>query len=266
MRAFLPLVASVSAIALVVAIYAVQSSSGDPPLVRQLQGDVDDLRRHTSALGETIRELADEIASLNDSIQALQRAPRERAADDESGRLEKLTAKLEEMAGSLKEIDARSRRMSVLIGAVRTVETPEERTAVVEENQSVALDRSLTPQSRLQALRSLRGRNGRSHEVTLAMIELIQDPNVDSSTRADIIRNLHGVTFEELKQPLLNRLEDPDPETRSETVETLDVFYDDQTVYDAVLHVRDNDKDLRVRMEATQRLQRFQQQTGGRDR
>jgi hypothetical protein len=67
------------------------------------------------------------------------------------------------------------------------------------------------------------------------------------------------VDFPELKDPLLRVLaNDTHPETRSETVETLQPFYGDPGVHAAVANVRDNDQDLRVRREALERLRQHE--------
>ncbi len=178
-----------------------------------------------------------------------------------------ISPKLDEIAGHIETLVARVDELSAQAAAIpmplpspsgRASETPEARAQIVADGQTVAEDRSLTPQERLGALRALRFRDGRSHEVTLAMIELIEDPSLTPPLRADIVRQLDEVTFEELKAPLLHIIaSDPDVETRSEAVETLQPFYDDPAVYDAVVHVRDHDTSHEVRREAMRRLQQF---------
>jgi len=172
---------------------------------------------------------------------------------------ELLRERIETLIVRLDEAATRPLAVAPGIALGAAAETSEERARFVEENQAAALDRSLTTENRLQALRELRSRDGRSREVTLAMLEIIEDPATPPNLRADIIRNLHGVAFDELEAPLLRILsEDPDPETRAETVETLDLFYDRPHVYAAVVQVRDSDKDPRVRAEAFERLARYE--------
>lgn len=270
MRALLALSGSASIIALVIALCAMYSPGTGGPPVDRIEGEVADLRERASSLEERVRELSSRISTLADSVEGLRATSptggvTDSAAESSSDRVasesfEEISRRFEEMASKLDEIESRSRGVSI-VGSSGPSETEEERTRIVGENQAIAVDRSLSLEERLAALRNLRSRDGRSREVTLAMIELIQDPGVDTRIRADIIRNLHGVDIEELKQPLLTVLEtDAESEVRSETVETLDVFYADPAVFRAVAHVRDNDPNPRIRAEATQRLLRYQPQ------
>ena len=266
MRPLLALSVSAAALALMVALYAMYSSEADSPPVDRIERDVADLRGRARSLEERVRELSSRFATLAGEFESLRAAPsgttdprvKPSTAGDASERLEELSIRFEEMATKLEEIESRSRGV-VISGSPGPPETEEERTRTVRESQAVALDRSLPAAERLAALRNLRFRDGRSREVTLAMIELIEDPSVDAVTRADIIRNLHGVDFEELKQPLLTVLEnDVDNGVRSETVETLEPFYGDPRVFGAVAQVRDNDPNPRIRLEAMERLLRYQ--------
>lgn len=268
MRTLLALFGSACVLAVVVAFYALYHSDAGGGAGARVETAIAELQVTSSSLEEQVRELTGGVAALVDAVEGLRAASRESVvtespaerspADLEPEGLRELVARLEEVATQLEEVGSRSQ--GVLVAGRPVVETEEERARTVAESQGIATDRTVPSVERLAALRQLRGRGGRSHEVTLAMIELIQDPSIDGRTRADIIRNLHGVDFEELKQPLVNVLEsDGSAEVRSETIETLDVFYDDPAVFQAVAHVRDNDPDFRVRMEATQRLQMHQQ-------
>jgi hypothetical protein len=137
-------------------------------------------------------------------------------------------------------------------------ETAEDRARIVEENKPIAMDPRRTPEERILALRELRQRDGRSREVVLPLLDLMETPDLNPRMRADIIRNLEGVEIPELKESLLRILEnDRHPETRAETVESLQVFYGDPAVHAAVVNVRDNDENIRVRMEALERLAEY---------
>ena len=165
--------------------------------------------------------------------------------------------KLDEVSQRIERVNAAQRAGVVVTSAA--VETPEDRARIVEENRLVALDPRRSVGDRLQALRALRTRDGRSRDVALAMMELIETPDLEPRMRADIIRNLNGVEFPELRDPLLRILaSDRHPETRAETVETLQVFYGDPAVHAAVVNVRDNDEDLRVRVEALELITQYE--------
>ena len=239
-------------------------SAGEAASLRRLEESV-------GALGESIGRAVASISALALEVDRLaEPTPRQEAAGDDpptaaaggegDGGHETIRTALERLEG----IAARLERASAagatpLIVTAAAPETAEDRKRIVEESQPVALDRQRSPDERLKALRELRSRDGRSREVALAMLELIESPDLDPRTRADIIRNLDGVDFPELKDPLLRILaNDTHPETRSETVETLQPFYGDGAVHAAVANVRDNDQDLRVRMEALERLMQYE--------
>ena len=176
--------------------------------------------------------------------------------------VEDLVARLEEAEAKLGKLERLKRPLlsSALSERRETRETresEEEKQEIVLENQQKALEGSLSPQERLRALRRLRFRDGRSQEVTEAMIELIENPQIGARTRASIIRNLDGGTFPQLKQPLLDcMLNDPDPNVREESVETLAAYLNDPAVAEAMTQVRDYDTAADVREEARKRLAR----------
>lgn len=133
---------------------------------------------------------------------------------------------------------------------------PEER---IRTHQAVAIDRELEPRERLKSLRELRFLpEGRSPEVTGAMIEIIEDASVEARIRADVIRNLDGVTLPELRAPLIQSvLHDPDPEVREEAAETLGEYLKtgDLGVAEVLRQVGEADGANRVRREAQDQLE-----------
>jgi hypothetical protein len=184
------------------------------------------------------------------------------AGDAASGKAEPVRAIVERLEGIAAKLEHASAAQPALIGGSGqpgiVMETPEDRARIVEENRPIAMDPGRPFPDRLEALRHLRSRDGRSREVVHAMMELIETPDLDPRMRADIIRNLDGVDFPELKEPLLRILAtDPHVETLSETIETLQAFYGDPAVHAAVVHVRDNAENIRVRMEALERLSQY---------
>lgn len=264
---FSSLVLSISILA---ALLAALAWSGGRPT-----GEAASLRRleeGVGALGEGLERAAVDLAALALKVDRLTEASalrpagekhggagsEERRGAEEGEAVKAILERLDDLAAKVEKASATQQPVLLQAGAV---ETAEERKRIVEENQPVALDHRRTPDERLQALRELRGRDGRSREVALAMLELIETPDLDPGTRADIIRNLDGVDFPELKDPLLRVLaNDTHPETRAETVETLQPFYGDPAVHAAVAHVRDNDQDVRVRREALERLAQYEEE------
>ena len=75
--------------------------------------------------------------------------------------------------------------------------------------------------------------------------------------RADIFRQLHGVTEPVLKEPLLQALaRDPAPKVREEAAETLDLYHDDPNVMAWLRHTARQDPDVEVRAQAAVSLLR----------
>ena len=128
---------------------------------------------------------------------------------------------------------------------------------MAREHHETAVNRALSTVERIKALEALRQiPDGRSREVTVAMVELIQNPDIGSRFRAHIIRNLDGVTFEELKEPLIQALlNDPDHEVREETAETLWHYLGDPRVMEAMEYAKENDAARNVREEAARRIE-----------
>jgi hypothetical protein len=131
----------------------------------------------------------------------------------------------------------------------------------------VVLDRHASLEERAASLTLLRpndGRaDGRTHEVVVAALELIQNPETSPHLRAGMIRDLDRLRDPALKDPLVGILSrDPDPRTRREAVETLATFYDDPQVRGLVERLRDADPEPQVRAQAIKQLGRWQ--TAGR--
>jgi HEAT repeat protein len=125
------------------------------------------------------------------------------------------------------------------------------------------LDRQISAPERAAALTLLRpsdGRaDGRSHEVVVAALELIQAPETAPRLRAGMIRDLDKLKDPALKDPLVGILSrDPDGRTRREAVETLAVFYDDPQVRALVERLKDADPEAEVRAQAIKQLGRWQ--------
>ena len=127
------------------------------------------------------------------------------------------------------------------------------------------LDRNAPLRDRVRALRQLRpvdGRaDGRTPEVTTAMIELLQSPGTPPEGREEIVRNIEGVDLPALKDPLLAIAagKNDDSDTRSEAVESLQPFYSDPQVFATITRLKESDPDPKVRHEADRRLREWQE-------
>jgi hypothetical protein len=275
MRILAALLLALSLLSVAVSVLALRRSGGDDAGARRA------LAEDTSRLGKRAGELEAAVRALAGRVDSLEARPdgTGSAADPEPGRdgarpESDHSAALDDLAGQVGELKARllefeekaNRPQVVLPASGQPPETEEARRQVVAVNQPIAIDPARSTRERLEALRNLRFRDGRSREVTQAMIELIQDPGLDPRTRADIIRNLHGVDFPELKPVLLQVLaSDTHVETRSETVETLEPYYGDPAVRGAVTRVGESDPDLRVRAEALRRLGQYDAAMAGKE-
>jgi hypothetical protein len=116
------------------------------------------------------------------------------------------------------------------------------------------IDRAESPDRRLKALKMLRSADERSHEVAMAALELLRRDDVEPDIRSDLISELKGVTFAELKAPMLDFLASGHEDTRHEAVQVLSWFFDDPAVVAAVTRLRDQDPAAGVRRSAAKRL------------
>ncbi len=146
--------------------------------------------------------------------------------------------------------DVRAQAIRALL-ASRSV-SPDE----IPELQRTAIDASAPVADRMHALRRLRGTSdGRSREVVIALAELARTTD-DSDVRADIFRQLDGVAFMELRQPLLDALQsDADRKVREEAAETLEGYLDDPSVRAALELAAENDANRDVREQAAETLE-----------
>ena len=129
------------------------------------------------------------------------------------------------------------------------------------------LDVHNTVEDRLSALRSLRGKklrdptgtgvtDARDSAVVAAMAQLAES-SAEPGARADIFRQLHGVTNAVLKRTLLQALaQDPSAKAREEAAETLDAYRDEPDVRAWLQHACRNDVELDVRQQALVSLMR----------
>ncbi|HLU48972.1 MAG TPA: hypothetical protein VK116_12845, partial [Planctomycetota bacterium] len=249
-------------VAAITSFVVVLFAGGRETVPAALSAGLEEAGRDRRAIANDVAGLADAFGRLDERLDTIDgriaellarsgepTTPTGAGAGSEAGQVadERALERLDALVSRLEALSAGQPVTGARFGAPQA-ESPEESQAIVEEMQAVAIDPTPVPQERLQALRELRARDGRSREVTLAMIELVESPDIAPRLRADIVRNLHGVEFAELKAPLLRILEsDPHTETKSETIESLEPFYGDADVRAAVERVRDSDPDPRLR-------------------
>lgn len=118
---------------------------------------------------------------------------------------------------------------------------------------------ALTEEEMLTALRSLRGaRSSNGTDPRLGVLpEMIRlaESSQDESARADVWRQLSGVTDPSLLQPLLRALQsDPSAKVREEAAETLGDFLPDANARDALQFAAENDASPDVRAQCYESL------------
>ena len=122
-----------------------------------------------------------------------------------------------------------------------------------EKARRTVLDSQAAPRDRLAALRTLRGSRGgnaRTSDVVQAMMTLLAS-SADGGIRADIFRQLSGVSDPLLKAPLLHALRnDPHAGAREEAAETLAAFVDDPAVRAALSAAMQADANQAVKEQA----------------
>jgi len=127
--------------------------------------------------------------------------------------------------------------------------------STLEAWTKTALDSSMNSRDRLAALRRLRSEDSRNHEVVLAMVELYKE-EPSSRIRADIFRQLNGVTAPELLLPLVDAVADEtEPAVREEAAETLAHYLPNPQVTEWLEYLREHDPDEDVREQARESLE-----------
>jgi RNA polymerase sigma factor (sigma-70 family) len=131
--------------------------------------------------------------------------------------------------------------------------------------QAVVFNAAAGVADKLEALRILRVVNARSDDVVKQMMQAYLSTN-DARLRADVFRQLSGVTTAELKPLLVEAVRDTSQasEIRQEAAETLAHYLPDPDAKAWLEHLVANDADAEVREEAARRLQRFQEETARR--
>ena len=121
------------------------------------------------------------------------------------------------------------------------------------------MDPRASDAAKIAALKALRGQqiggqDARSHEVVLALIELVNRSD-DPNARTDVYRNLHGVDDPTLRESMLRSLSsDPSPMVREQAAKDIDTFLADPSVAAALRSAAESDPDLKVRTHAAETL------------
>ena len=259
---------SVIALLLAVASMAIAFARRRPP-------SPSDHARSDKITLEKITAMENRLASLDDELSRLRRSlntqpPLARvpiqpieAADrtlPPNGALDELATRIAEMEATLSEHLARGTRgPSPEFPTRLSNKDPEEFEDDTAGWTRVALDPMSTPEQSLAALRRLRfqrledGSDARI-PVLSTMIELAQT-SPEGEVRADVWRQLSGVTDLSLLQPLLHALaNDSHAKAREEAAETLADFLPDPVVEAALIQARDLDSDRGVREQAVRSL------------
>lgn len=125
----------------------------------------------------------------------------------------------------------------------------------IADYQERTLDPAQSDADRVLALRRLSDLpNGRTEAVARAMIELADETD-DISTRSDILRQLRGLEYAFLRDPLLNYMsQDSSDEVRQQAVAALEVFAADPIVAEGLQQALDSDPSPEVRAQAQEAL------------
>jgi hypothetical protein len=126
----------------------------------------------------------------------------------------------------------------------------------IVQSRQIALNPQAGASERLQALRALRTANARTPDVVQAMLHM-QATSTDPNVRADVFRQLSGVSDPIMKPHLINGvLKDDNPKVREEAAETLAPFWADPYVQSALRSAAENDPDEDVRTQAAETLRK----------
>jgi hypothetical protein len=246
----LSLVLSVLALGVSSMAWVVRSQASRPADPAQPTGDVEALEQRMAALERQIEAMRVGLVvrSATQVKGAPALAPAAAAPAPAIGDLDRRVAQLEQLAAAIRERQAGGRPL-----------TPEQMAAATR----TVLDRQASVEERAAALTKLRpndGRaDGRTHEVVLAALELLEKSEMPPRMRANMVRDLDKLRDPALKDPIVGILtRDPDGRTRREAVETLAVFYDDPQVRGLVERLKDTDPEQEVRAQAVKQLGRWQ--------
>jgi hypothetical protein len=234
----------VAVVALAVALFR----AAEAPLHAQvpLPSGGEDLGQRIASLEAEVARLGGEIALLRTTPQGTREAASGAETEGMNTRIAELEGQVTELRASRKTTPAQSN-----VG-VREATTVPGGGQSVEEWVRTAKSGAATEQEMLLALRNLRmaqtanGKDARL-DVLQEMIRLGESSQSEKA-RADVWRQLSGVTDRSLLQPLLHALQnDPAAKVREEAAETLGDFLPDASAHNALLFAAENDASPDVR-------------------
>lgn len=203
--------------------------------------------------GAEAEDLRQQLAALRKTTPPPHASAPVPAADAEKDELRARVRSLEDASRNAQEAAARA------LEAARTAPAPgsEKPANDAASLRGRILDPSLAPKDRLYALAQLRATApaARDGDVVQSMLQLLE-ASTEASIRADICRQLKGVTQEPFKSALLVRVKsDPDPKVRGEAAESLGPMAQDPTVRQALEQAALSDPEEEVKSEARKALQ-----------
>ncbi len=231
--------------------------AAEPALAAPDSGQ-NNVEQRLAALEARLQELEAELELVPSRPISPLAEPR-RPAENEVQQYADLEARLVEVERRLAGAEGADRRTFRALMAGKDPDEDEEDQGSIDDWIGRGNDRNSTPEEMLLALRRLRGRtleDGTDARlpVLFAMIELSQTSQ-DGEVRADVWRQLDGVTDPSLLTPLLDALaNDPHPRAREEAAESLAAFLPDPNVEAALRYAMENDEDAGVRRQAAESL------------
>jgi hypothetical protein len=224
----------------------------------------------TSVQGHRLASLERRVEELVTLIEQRSTVAREVAAPkrlpvaEQAGTSTEVTDALASIEKRLDELERRvaEPRDRVERAQLRNIHepTPAARLQMLDETIRQGNDPASTPEEMLIALSTLRGQtleDGSDARLPVlpSMIELARVSD-DGEVRADVWRQLSGVTAPELLNPLLYALaNDEHAKAREEAAETLADYMPDPLVESALRYAFDNDADRGVRRQAVEGIE-----------
>ena len=227
------------------------------PLLVQ-RSELKAMRSENSVL-RTQAEQAIQLQAENDRLSRRIQDPGRNLDRDEFAELMRLRGEIGLLRQQTNELGA------ALAKATEGSRDPTRQNAVAQEEpvmdlesaKAVIFDPNADLVAKLEALRVLRRMSARSDDVVRQMVSVYYS-TTNPDARADIFRQLHGMTLPELKRPLLEAVSNPNefPKVKEEAAETLEGYLTDANVRAWLEHLAKNDENEAVRVQASETLAR----------
>lgn len=182
---------------------------------------------------------------------------REVAEAQDNSALVELAKRVEELEARLTALEPR--KLSTEELRAFQIQIAKQRSQIVESAIAQARQANSTEEEKLASLRTLRdAKLADGTDARLAVLDemiLLAHTSTNASTREDVWRQLHHVTDQRLKGPLIDSLAlDKDEKVRARAAYTLDDFMPDRQVEVALRNASDNDPSADVRKVAARSL------------